>query len=61
MELAKILENLDRISKQGIPLNVSAEKETLQNAGAYILGGFALGGLVAGIVIAIGFQLAKQK
>ena len=52
MDIVKVLENLDKLSKDGIPLNVSAEKKTLQTTGTYLIAGFAVGGLVTGLVIA---------
>lgn len=52
MDIVKILENLDKLSKDGIPLNVSAEKETLKTTGTYLIAGFAVGGLVMGLVVA---------
>lgn len=52
MDIIKVLENLDKLRKDGIPLNVSAEKETLQTTGAFLIAGFAVGGLVMGLVLA---------
>lgn len=52
MDIVKVLENIDKLTKNGVPLNVNVEKTTLQTTGAYLIAGFAVGGLVMGLVLA---------
>ncbi|AEI47673.1 hypothetical protein [Runella slithyformis] len=60
MDLVKVLENIDRISKDGVPFNVSVETQTLRTSGAYIIGGLALCGFITGIIVAIAILISKK-
>lgn len=51
MDLVKVLENFDKISKEGVPLNHSVEKETLKTAGSYIFGGLVACGFIVGLIV----------
>jgi ABC-type transport system involved in multi-copper enzyme maturation permease subunit len=61
MEIVKILENIDKLTKDGVPLNVNVEKTTLQTTGTYLIAGFAVSGLVTGLVIAAALWYFKKK
>lgn len=61
MDIIKILENIDKLSKDGVPVNVSLEKQTLQTSGAYIVAGFAVSGLVTGLIIAVALWYVFKK
>lgn len=60
-DIVKVLENIDKISKEGIPLQHSLEPETLKTAGSYILGGLALCGLITGIIVAIAIVISNRR
>lgn len=61
MDLIKVLENIDKISKDGIPLNHSVETKTVNEFGGYILGGFAVCGLITGLIIGLAIYLVSPK
>ena len=52
MDIVKVFENIDKLTKNGLPIQHSLEKDTLQKTGGYLMAGFAIGGLLAGLVIA---------
>ena len=60
MDIIKVLENIDKISKEGIPFQHSVEKETLKTTGSYIVGGLALCGLITGVIVAIAILITKK-
>ena len=59
MDIVKVLENIDKLTKDGLPIQHSLEKGTLQKTGGYLLAGFAIGGLVAGVLIGLAIWLKK--
>ena len=61
MDIVKVLENIDKLTKNGVPLNVNVEKTTLQTTGAYLIAGFAVSGLVTGLVIAAALWYFKKN
>lgn len=58
-DLNKVLQSVEKLTKDGVPLNVNVEKQTLSTTGAYLLGGFAIAGFLIGGLIAIGIYLKK--
>lgn len=60
-DIIKVLENIEKISKDGVPLQHSLEPETLKTAGSYILGGLALCGFITGIIVAIAILVAEKR
>lgn len=60
MDITQILTNIDKLTKDGIPLNVGVEQKTLTTTGTYLIVGFALAGLLAGGVMALAYTYSKK-
>lgn len=48
-----VLAKLDRVSKDGIPLNHSVDTKTVSQLGLWLVGGLLLCGLAAGTVVGL--------
>ncbi|MCA0231555.1 MAG: hypothetical protein LCH91_13870 [Bacteroidetes bacterium] len=60
MDITQILTNIDKLTKEGIPLNVGVEQKTLATTGGYLIAGFAIAGLLAGGVMALAYTYSKK-
>lgn len=56
----ELLEKLNRLATDGVPVNVAAEPETLRTAGTYIVAGLVLCGLIVGLIVGGAIWVTKK-